>query len=283
MVAGLVALFACASLAVSGVPTARAFTLIGVASVTVSPTSGYPTAALKATGKFSPGPCGTPLNFAFFWDTTINFIWSTTVSACDASRNYVAGPSPAYVPPSGFNGVGGHSVIVSVTDANGNPAGPSSSASAAYTIVAPPPPPPPSPKPPSPSPVRSTPPQTQPSAASSPSQSASPDCATGAAAGCPSPTATACAVTGTLPPPGTGGFVDSLIAGAIIAGGLAIGMVALVGPGALLAAAIRQRRLLGLLGLAVLVALTLACGSVVGNVPDVTPSATATAPASPTC
>jgi len=256
-VAPVVALFAWTMAGIN----AQAFTLVATAKVTVTPASGLPTAAFVVDGQYGQGPCTVPLQFAFYFDTTINFMSATTVTACNASRVYDTG-NISEVPPASDNAPGPHQVILIVTDA-GTPM-PQGSATAAYTINAPPPPPRPSPSkppPPPPSPVRQSPPSTHPSTSpsTSPSTDASPNCPPGAVtAGCPSPTAKACPV-GLLPAPGTGGWADNLIAGAMVLTVFPIAGLALFGPGPLWAAAYRRRKFLTLFGLSAMSVLVLNC------------------------
>ncbi|HET7466258.1 MAG TPA: hypothetical protein VFL29_06310 [Candidatus Dormibacteraeota bacterium] len=233
---------------------AHAFTLIQTTKVTVTPTSGYPTAAFRVDGRTSP--CGNgPFTYTFYFDSNLVLLWNTSVGAC-VSNAYDTGLSPNLVPPNGFNAVGAHTIILTFSDANGG----SGTTTTAYTINNPPPPPRPSPKP-SPSAVRSSPPTTQPSPSTTPSTATSPNCPPGAVtAGCPSPTpSNATCPAAMLPPPGTGGWADNLIAGAMVLAVIPIAGLALFGPGPLWAAVNRRRRLLTLLGLSVVAVLTLNC------------------------
>jgi hypothetical protein len=249
---------------VGGAVTAEAFTLINVASITVSPKSGVPSAALVPHGKYGPGSCPQQVKFSIYWDSPLTSpVSSTTLAAgapgCDP------GPMAAFVPPSSASKVGPHTVILDVTDINANPM-PNGYATTTYTITSPPPPPKPSPKPsPRPSPRPPS-----PSAASHPP---SPSVGGGASPSpSQSPSAAACAATGALPPPSTGSLVDTFIAGAMVASVLPIVGFALFGASPVLAI-VRRRRLLQLLGLAILLAATLSC--------DLTPSPTANASPSP--
>ncbi len=80
-----------------------------------------------------------------------------------------------------------------------------------------------------------------------------------------------------LPPSGTGGWADTLIAAAMVGAAFPIAGLALIGPGSLWAAITRRRRLLMLFGLSALVVLTLSCDfpTVAGN-PQTSPSADVT-------
>ena len=269
---------AVALVAAASPATAHAFTLIAAAKVTVAPASGLPTAAFTVDGQYGPGPCTIPLAFAFYFDTTINFLTSRTVSACNASRIYDTGNIGGVVPPPSDNAPGAHQVILIVTDTGGNPM-PNGTNTAAYTVNAPPPPPPkPTPSrqpPPPPSPVRQSPPSTQPS--TSPSTAASPNCPAGAVTpGCPSPSAQACPAA-MLPRAGTGGWGDNAIAALMVGAALPIAGLAMVGPGTLLAAAYRRRRFLILFGLSAMAVLALNCTfPTVAGTPQTSPAAAVT-------
>lgn len=84
-----------------------------------------------------------------------------------------------------------------------------------------------------------------------------------------------------LPPAGTGSFGDALVAGLVMFSVIPILGLALVGPGPLLAAVRRRSKLLMLLGLSALAALTLSCASTVAEQP--TPAALVSPAASPSC
>lgn len=60
---------------------AEAFTLIGPASVTVSPTSGFPTTALHADGKYGNTACPQGVMFIFYWDSPVYLIGSKTLAS----------------------------------------------------------------------------------------------------------------------------------------------------------------------------------------------------------
>jgi hypothetical protein len=235
----------------------QAFTLIPpVVKLFVNPKAGYTTSLVQVRGTVTVNSTctGAPLNFFFFFDS--KGLWSKTVSACTASA-WDTGWSPYQKPPVPPT-VGKHVISLNVVNpANGATIG---SASYAYSIYAAP-----------------ASPQTQPT----PSQVATPsqDCATGAVtSGCPSPTAKACPV-GQLPAPGTGGWADNLIAGAMVLTVFPLAGLALVGPQTLLAAAYRRRRFLMLFGLSAIAALALNCTfptSSTSPTAQVTPSASST-------
>ncbi len=258
---------ACVWLVAAAMP-AHAFTLIQVASVSVSPTSGYPTAAFSVDGTYAPGGCpGSGALFNFFWDDTLHGIGAASLPA--GAKPCDTGPIHGITPASGMNGVGSHKIIVQVINPGTGALFTNGQASTSYTIKQAPPPPSPSPKPsprPSPKPTPKPPPSPvthqSPSTTSSPSSAATPSS---------SPGQSACAATGALPPPSTGGLVDTFIAGAMVASVLPIGGIAVFGAGPLLALA-RRRRLLKLLGLVILVAVTLSCAPTTAPTADASPS-----------
>jgi len=220
-------LAAVVAVAVAGLtPTsAAAFTLIQpVIKLYVNPSAGYTTSLVQVRGTmtFPGGPCtATPETFNFTFDSKA--LWSKTVASCNASTKlWDTGWSPYKVPPVPRT-VGNHSIALTVGTVT---------VKYTYAIYA----------------VPST--RTSPSPAPSPSAGAS---QTPGASPCP----VAAAVPPPPPPPGTGGFVDNLIAGAMVAAVLPILGLALFGPSQVLAAVGRRRRVLGLLGLGLLLAATL--------------------------
>jgi hypothetical protein len=237
--------------------TTQAFTLIQpVIKLYVNPNAGYTTSLVQVRGTLViQGGCPPPpATFKFTFDSKP--LWTKSVSACNPTTYLWDTGWSAYIKPPVPPTVGTHTILLNVYSATGALFG---TAKFAYAIYPAPP-----------SPVQRTSP--------TPSPSPTPDCSTGvAAAGCPSPSTTACPASAGLPPPGSGGFGDNLIAALMVAAALPIVGLALFGPGPLLAALARRRRLLALFGLVVLSALTLSCTSTVGNNPDVTPI-TATSP-----
>jgi len=130
VVALVVGLFA------SGVVGTKAFTLIPPVNVTVSPTSGLPTAPFTARATVT-ADCAVftqAYYFYFYWDTTSNPVfWSRIRVFCDPKVGmYDTGNSPATVPPGKQDKVGGHKVIVVMKDGNNVTQGVGSHA---YTIV----------------------------------------------------------------------------------------------------------------------------------------------------
>jgi hypothetical protein len=192
-----------------------------------------------------PGlPCTSPANFAFYWDATVNLLAYKTVPTCAPPGTYDTGTIGGLRPAAGYDTVGPHTVILSVTDSTGAPYGPVSTVTKSYTITAPPPPPPPPspspqtppppppPPPPSPSVAPASPP-TQP--ASSPSASAS-------------PTQKQCPATGAaIPSPG--GKDGALVLGLVLVGALPIGGVVMVFSPGIWSGQRRWRKIASLLGL----------------------------------
>src|SRR4029079_61454 len=83
----------------------------GKPPVTVSPTSGIPTAKFTIRGKFVwTGPCPSTrspivLTFQFYWykvESTKSLLWTTTASTC-ASKTVDTGNSPQFIPPAPLN------------------------------------------------------------------------------------------------------------------------------------------------------------------------------------
>ena len=260
-------------LLVAGAVPAQAFTLIYTGSLSVSPTAGYPTASFKADGAINAARCPQNLLFVFYWDSTVYALGSTTLAAgaapCDTGQL-------SFVPPSGDSGPGTHDVILAVLDPNTSQSFISNSPTVTYTVNKPPASPKPSPKP-SPTPPAS------PKATPKTSPKSSPTSVTQASPSSkPSASPSACAVTGALPPPDRGGFVDTFIAGAMVASVLPLIGFALFGPAPLLAV-LRRRRLLKLLGLAIVMAATLSCTSTSSPTANVSPVVSTSPVASPTC
>jgi len=123
-----------AVLLVSGAVSAKAFTLVTV-TVTLSPTSGLPTAPFTARATFAAN-CTNAFDryFYFYWDSTANSpFWSAIRIPCDPKTSkYDTGPSPATTPPAGQNKIGSHKVIVVMKDGSNVTQGVGSHA---YTIV----------------------------------------------------------------------------------------------------------------------------------------------------
>ena len=255
-----------------GAPNAQAFTLIGAAKVSVTPTSGLPTASFSVDGTYAvQGGCpNPPLTFDFYWDSTNTSLWKTSVSTCDP-KTFVwdTGPSRPIVVPGALATPGTHKILVAVFDATGAPA-PNGAASTPYTVTSPPPPPSsptPSPSPtpttaPPPPPASTAPPPTPPAAPPPPPPPPPP---TPSAAPPATPSPAACLVSTTLPPPASPGGQDfALVIGLVFAGAFPIGAVALVmSPGGWRRDR-RLARLAALLGLAAIVA-TMACGRPVSH------------------
>ncbi|HEV2217902.1 MAG TPA: hypothetical protein VGV88_10035 [Candidatus Dormibacteraeota bacterium] len=213
----------------------QAFTLIQpVTKLYVNPTAGYTTSLVQVRGTQTiGGTCtGIPLTFTFLFDSAA--LWSRNVSGC-ISKAWDSGWSPYQKPPVPPT-VGKHVISLTVTNpANGAKAG---TASYSYSIYAAP---------------------ASPRAQPTPTPTPTPDCsAIPVPAGCPSPTAKACPAA-MLPPGGTGGWADNLIAALMVGAALPIAGLALFGPQTLLAEARRRRRFLTLFGLSALAVLALNC------------------------
>ena len=239
-----------ALLAAIGPSAADAFTLVGT-QLFVNPKAGYTTSLVqvRATQKASGCP-GTTFKFQFYFDSKP--LWAKSVSACNTSTfTWDTGLSP-YIKPPVSPTVGAHVVSVQVCcAATGGLIG-----SANYTY-------------------RIYPAPTTPQAAASPTQAAVTPSQTVA-----SPSSSSCPVAA-LPAAGTGSFGDTLIAGLVMFSVIPIVGLALIGPAPLLAAARRRRKLLMLLGLSALAALTLSCASSVSEQP--TPAALVSPASSPSC
>jgi hypothetical protein len=125
-----------AALLASGAVAAKAFTLIPPVNVTVSPTSGLPTAPFTARATVT-ADCAVftwAYYFDFHWDTAANpTFWSVIRVFCDPKTGrYDTGSSPAFTPPSGQNTIGSHKVVVVMKDGSGATV---AVGSHAYTIV----------------------------------------------------------------------------------------------------------------------------------------------------
>ena len=115
----------------------HAYTIVwGKPFVTVSPTSGIPTAKFNIRGKFDwPGACPGigPITFRFSWykvPATRIPLWNTTVAACSGG-NVDTGNSPDLIPPSPLNYQSTFVIHVAVYDSGGGAFG--GAYGAAYT------------------------------------------------------------------------------------------------------------------------------------------------------
>jgi len=253
----------------AGAISVQAFTLIPAPSLVVGPTSGTPTATFAVQGSMGPGlPCTSPANFAFYWDATVNLLAYRTVSTCAPPGTYDTGTIGGLKPAAGYDTVGPHTVILTVTDSTGAPYGPVSTVTKSYAITAPPPPPPPpSPRapPPTPSPITApASPSTQPT--SSPSAS---------------PSQKQCPATGAALPSRTGGTDGAMVLGLVLTGALPIGGIVMVFSPGLWSGSSRWRKIASLLGLAVVLMAAATCSFPSCAAPAAT-SQTASPPASPT-
>ena len=244
----LVALLAAVSPA-----AAQAFTLIQPAvKLFVNPKAGYTTSVVqvRATGTVN-NTCnaGTQLNFNFYFDG--KSLWNRNVSTCTAGA-WDTGWS-AYITPPVPRTVGKHTISVNMV----NPSGGATLATASYVYSIYQAPASPQQQAPSPTPTPTPSPVVV------------------------SPSSSSCAATGMLPPTGTGSFGDALVAGLVMFSVIPIVGLALIGPGPLLAAARRRRKLFMLLGLSALAALTLSCASSVAEQP--TPATLVSPVSSPSC
>lgn len=228
--------------------SAHAFTLIQpVVKLFVNPHAGYTTSLVQVRGTVSVNnTCtGAPITFQFLFDNKA--LWTRGVSSCKNSL-WDTGLSPYTKPPVPPT-VGSHTILLNVYGSTNNLLGTARYAFAIY------------PAPASPTPRSSPTPPTSPRPFPS-----------------PSPSPSACAARATLPPAGTGGLTDNLIAGVMIAVAIGIGALAMYGPGTLLALA-RRRRPMALVTLSLGVLLTASCTSTVGQG---SPSDTPAAAVSPT-
>ena len=232
--AGVVLLAATCAL---GPAASQAFTLINppVVKLFINPKVGYTTSYVQVRGTLgfgSPPACPVgaapppTLTFKFYFDAPA--IWSRNANCNTATGTWDTGYSPYLKPPVAPT-VGTHVIYLKVFNA-GTQVG--TTAQNLYTIVRPP----------------ASPVQTQPSPSPSPPPS-------------PSSTNASCPAA-MLPPAGTGSWGDNMIAGLVVAAVLPIAGLTMFGPGTLLAFARRRRRLLMLLGISALTALTLSCTTV---------------------
>ena len=257
--------------------TAQAFTLIPwpKPTVTVTPTSGLPTATFRVRGK-QPLPNGAAcpvssappsVTFKFYWYKVISnkvLIWSTTTNNCSASKIDTGG-SPNLKPPTGMNAPGTYVIqVITLNPTTGAPYNPNAySNTTVYRVLAPKPSPRPSPTP-----------------ATSP-----PPCGQVGTAPCPSPTPSACTVGTTGMAPAPPGGRDAAVMMALLAfGALPIGGIVLFSS----PAAWNRRRwsqMLALLGLSLILLTAGGCAAIVGQ-QNPTPSQTEPSPSpspSPTC
>ena len=260
----------------AGAISVQAFTLIPAPSLVVGPTSGTPTATFAVQGSMGPGlPCTRPANFAFYWDATVNLLAYKTVATCTTptSGTYDTGTIGGLRPAAGYDTVGPHTVILTVTDSTGAPYGPVSTVTKSYTITAPPPPPPP----PSPSPQAPPPPPPSPSVAPA-SPSTQPAASPSASA---SPTQGQCPAAGAALPSGPGGKDGAMVLGLVLIGALPIGGIVMVFSPGLWSGRSRWRKIASLLGLTVVLMGAATCSFPSCAAPAAT-SQTASPPASPT-
>lgn len=251
--AGFVVLAAACAL---GPATSQAFTLIPIVKLFINAPSGYPTSNVQVRGSYSTGatcPAGVVVSYTFNFYFDSPLVWSKTVPCNPTTNNWDTGNSPFFKPP--VPTVGTHVISLKVMSALGAQVGNTQQSN--YKIVSPPPPPPPPP------------PVTHPSPTPTPSPSPP-----------PSPTSVSCPAA-MLPPTGTGSWGDNLIAGLVVASVLPLVGLTLFGPNTLLAFARRRRRLLMLIGLSALTALTLSCTTIGSNSGNPTPAALISPPASP--
>ena len=234
--AGVVVLVATCALG----PTAgQAFTLINppIVKLFINPKTAYPTTSFQVRGTTQLGnppaacPAGAVITLTFNFSFDVPLIWSRNATCNPANNNLWDTGYSSFIKPPVAPTVGQHVVYLKVVNAStGAQVG---AAQGAYTIIRPPP-----------SPV------TQPSPSPSPPPPPSP---TSTNVSCPA---------AMLPPSGTGSWGDNLIAGLVVAAVLPIAGLTLFGPTPLLAFARRRRRLLLLIGLSALTALTLSCTTV---------------------
>jgi len=214
--------------------------------VSVSPTSGTPTAQFTIHGKYVwPGGCPSfrsapQITFKFYWYKVISSkvaLWTTAASTCSGGV-VDAGTSPPLQPPSPLNYVSTFVIQVVALDSAG--AGFGSIYGASYTdttlykVVA------------APSP--------------SPGASAPPPCGQPGAAPCPSPTPTSCAAPSAALPPASPGGKDAVVLFALaVIGALPIGGLAMVFSPGLWTRRSQWARLIALLGLSLLLLTAAGC------------------------
>jgi hypothetical protein len=248
-------------LAIAGFTTAEAFTLILRPTVTVTPTSGLPTAPFTVRGKMPlPGgacPVTAPpptLIFRFYWYKVITnrvLIWSKATNSCSAGK-IDTGNSPQLRPPAGLNYPSTFVIQVAVYDTTGQPFGTTYTDTTLYTVLAP------KPKP-------------------SPRQIPSPS---------PSPSPSPAQCTAALPPnPPSGKDAGALLAVAAV-GLLPIGGIAMVFSPGLWSRSRRWGKLAAVLGLTVMTVVSAtACtppNQLAGSSPESSPSQSASPSPSPT-
>jgi hypothetical protein len=231
----------------AGSVTGDAFTLIfGKPYVTVTPTSGLPTATFTVRGKYVwPTQCPSPfpITFKFYWYKVISnkiLIWTKTANCVDVSRTSGlndTGNSPAFVPPPPLNYPGTFVIQVAVYDSTGAHMPVPYTNTTLYTVVAPKPTPSPSPRP-------------------SPSQ----PCGQPGTAPCPSATPTSCAApSAALPPASPSGKDAAVLFALVVIGALPIGGIAMVFSPGLWTHRRRWSQLLALLGLSLLLLTAAGC------------------------
>jgi len=268
--------FTVAGVLAGGAASSQAFTLVYPRpEVSVSPTSGLPTATFRVRGKealLGGGSCpvGAPapsIMFKFYWyKVTTNkvLLWTKTTNNCSSGK-VDTGWSPNLTPPSGLNNPGTYIIQVAVFNpSTGAVLGPNYSNTTLYRVLAPKPSPLPSPRP-----------------------SASPTCGQVGTAPCPSPTPTQCTVgtTGMVPP--APGSQDVGVMLALIAfGTLPIGGIVMFSS----TAGWNRRRfnqLAALIGLTLVMLTASGCAAIVGqNSPSPSQSEPSPSPSpspSPTC
>jgi hypothetical protein len=238
----------------AGVVSAQAFTLVqGRTTLSVTPVQGLATANFTVVGQYLFGTACPPptaalvLNFNFYWDkaSSTTPIWTKSVSTCTVAPGYWyydTGRSPRLLPPSGRDALGQHILEVDVINAATGAQQPNGTQTAYYTIVAPPPSPIPSPIP-------------------TPSPTPPPCYVEGHTRACPAPTAVDCAhpPTAALPPGATRGGMAALMFGSALAGGLPLGVAAMVLFPGIRPKRDRWARLAALVGLGSLLLLTTTC------------------------
>src|SRR5258708_7479578 len=114
--------------------------------LTVTPTSGLPTARFTVDSNYGPIPttqCQTPTTHTFTFSFDKSQIWATKVSACNAKSAYDTGNNS--ITPPGPPAPGNHTVtVVMCCGATGAPL----TTTQTYTVTVPPPTPTPPPPPP---------------------------------------------------------------------------------------------------------------------------------------
>lgn len=242
--------------------------------VSVTPTSGTPTAQFTIHGKYVwPGGCPSrsapQITFKFSWYKLVSSklpLWSTTASTCSGGV-VDAGISPPLKPPSPLNYVSTFVIEVIALDSAGAGFGSIYGASfvniTLYKVVAAAPPPP------SPSPNASTP----------------PPCGQPGAAPCPSPSPTSCAQpSAALPPASPSGKNAAVLLALAAIGALPIGGIAMVFSSGLWTRRRRWTQLLALLGLSILLLTAAGCTWNPAQRAEATPTQSEPSPSStPSC